>query len=247
MKDFSYGARARIGLIYPAPGWVMEPEFNAMSPEGVITCTTRISLLETNEKYLSKIGEEALNAVDLLMQAPLDSIILGCTSGSFIGGNQYDLDLIGAMEKISNGVPATTTSRAVVEALNTLGVKKIAVATPYIEEVNVKCKKFLEECGFQVVNIKGLDLLYDKDIDNQSLESVYRFAKDTDTKDAEAVVILCTGLKSIPVIETLERDLNKPVISAIQASFWKCLRMCKVYENIEGYGSLFKKDEVVTL
>ncbi len=45
MKDFSYGARAKIGLIYPAQGWVMEPEFYAMSPEGVITCTTRVHIL----------------------------------------------------------------------------------------------------------------------------------------------------------------------------------------------------------
>ena len=205
MKDFSYGARAKIGLIYPAPGWVMEPEFYKMSPEGVITCTTRISLLETNTEQLSKIGEQAIEAAKLLSQAPVDVIALGCTSGSFIGGSEYDQELVQKMEQVSGGIPSVTTSGSVIAALKALNVKKIAVATPYIEEVNIKGKLFLEENGIQVVNITGLGLLYDLEIDSQSLETVYKLAKEVDTKDAEAVVILCTGIRSIPIIEHLER------------------------------------------
>lgn len=241
MKDFSYGARAKIGLIYPAPGWVMEPEFYEMSPDGVITCTTRISLLETNEEQLSKIGEQAVEATKLLSQAPVDVIALGCTSGSFIGGRQYDRDLVKRMEQSSNGIPSITTSGAVIEALKALNINKIAVATPYIDDVNIKGKIYLEESGFQVVNIAGLGLLYDLEIDSQSLETVYRLAKEVDTEDAEAVVILCTGIRSIPIIKYLERDLNKPVISAIQATFWNSLRVSGIQDKIKGYGCLLEK------
>lgn len=239
MKDFSYGGRAKIGLVYPAPGWVMEAEFNKMSPEGVITCATRISLHETNEEGLSQIGNEAIKAAKLLAQAPVDIIVLGCTSGSFMGGAQYDKEVIQKMEE-SSGVPCITTSSSVVDALNKLGVKKIAVATPYIEEVYMKGKSFLEESGFVVTDIKGLDLLYDRDIDSQSLERVYELAKETDTEDAEAVVILCTGIRSIGIIDHLEKDLKKPVISAIQASFWNSIRRSGVGEKIKGYGSLLE-------
>lgn len=239
MKDFEYGARAKIGLVYPAPGWVMEPEFNKMSPEGVITCATRISLHETNEEGLSGIGSEAIKAAKLLAQAPVDVIALGCTSGSFMGGAEYDNEVIQKMEK-SSGVPCITTSSSVVDALNRLNVKKIAVATPYIEEVYMKGKSFLEESGFEVTNIKGLNLLYDREIDSQSLETVYKFTKEVDTKDAEAVVILCTGIRSIGIIEHLEKDLNKPVISAIQATFWNALRKSGVSDKIKGYGSLLE-------
>ncbi len=243
MKDFSYGARAKIGLIYPAPGWVMEPEFYKMSPEGVITCTTRISLLETNTEQLSKIGgEQAIEAAKLLSQAPVDVIALGCTSGSFIGGSEYDQELVQKMEQVSGGIPSVTTSGSVIAALKALNVKKIAVATPYIEEVNIKGKLFLEENRIQVTKIVGLGLLYDSEIDSQSLEIVYKLAKEVDTKDAEAVVILCTGIRSIPIIEHLERDLGKPVISAIQATFWHSLRISGVQDKIKGgYGSLLEK------
>lgn len=240
MKDSSYGARAKLGLIYPAPGWVMEPEFYQMSPEGVITCTTRISLEETSEKHLSKMGKQALEATKILREAPVDVIILGCTSGSFIGGAQYDLDIIKSMEVISGGVPCITTSRAAVDALNTLGLKKIAIATPYIKEVNEKCKSFFTESGFEVVNIKGLGLMHDAEIDSQSLETIYKLAQEVDTTEADGVAILCTGVRSIPILEKLEQELGKPVISAIQATFWKALRICGIKDELTKYGSLLR-------
>ncbi|MDR7869702.1 MAG: hypothetical protein RIN55_02495 [Tissierellaceae bacterium] len=240
MKDFSYGARAKIGLIYPSPGWVMEPEFYEMSPEGVITCTTRISLLETNKEQLTLIGQQGVKAARLLCQAPVDVIALGCTSGSFIGGMEYDRELIKEMEEASNGVPCITTSASAVRALNSFGVKKIAVATPYIQEVNERGKRYLEESGFKVTNMIGLDLLYDKEIDSQPYEIVYKLAKEADTKDAEAVAILCTGIRSIGILKHLEQDLGKPVISAIQATFWNSLRTCGIKDSIEGYGSLLE-------
>lgn len=241
MKDFSYGSRAKIGLIYPAPGWVMEPEFYKMSPEGVITCTTRISLLETNVEQLSDIGRQAIESARLLSQAPVDVIALGCTSGSFIGGSNYDEELIGQMKIASGGITCITTSTAVINALQSLGVKKLAVATPYIEEVNEKGKSFLEENGFEVISITGLNLLYDSEIDNQSLETVYNLAKTVDRKEAEAVVILCTGIRSIGILEYLEEALEKPVISAIQSTFWHSLRISGVKDKIKGYGSLLEK------
>jgi len=58
------------------------------------------------------------------------------------------------------------------------------------------------------------------------------------TKDAEAVLILCTGIRSVPILEALENDLGKPVISAIQATFWHCLRLTGIKAEIKGYGKL---------
>ncbi|ABR47403.1 Asp/Glu racemase [Alkaliphilus metalliredigens QYMF] len=240
MSDFSYGGRAKIGLIYPAPGWVMEPEFYLMAPWGVSTYTTRISLKHVNVAELRKLGDQSVEAAELLAQAPLDVIALGCTSGSFVNGSRYDQELIEKMEGVSGGIPCTTTSTAVVAALKALHVTKIAVATPYIDEVNLKAKNFLEAEGLDVVNIKGLGLLQDIEIDRQDMETVYRLAKEVDHVEAQAIVILCTGLRSVPIIEALENDLGKPVISAIQATFWHCLRLSGVRENVEGYGSLLR-------
>jgi len=144
------------------------------------------------------------------------------------------------MEKVSEGVPCLTTSSAVVAALKNLNIKKVALATPYTNDVNMRCKIFLEEYGFEITNICGLGLTNDSEIDRQKLEVIYKLAKDTDTTDAEAVVILCTGVRSIPILQDLETDLGKPVISAVQATFWHCLCMAGVKEKIYGYGSLLE-------
>ncbi|WP_320048056.1 aspartate/glutamate racemase family protein [uncultured Ilyobacter sp.] len=240
MKDFLYGEIAKVGLIYPCGGWIMEPEFYEMSPMGVSTYTTRVLLDDVNENELSKLGDRTINATKLLCKAPVDIIALGCTSGSFIGGAKYDEELIKKMEKASGGVPCTTTSSAVVAALRNLNVKKVALATPYTNDVNMRAKIYLEEYGFKVTNICGLGLINDSEIDRQKLEVIYKLAKDANTDDAEAVAILCTGIRSIPILEALEKDLGKPVISAVQATFWHCLCMTGIKEKISGYGSLLE-------
>ncbi|MFZ7103305.1 MAG: maleate cis-trans isomerase family protein [Peptococcaceae bacterium] len=236
--DDLYGWRARIGLIYPAPGWVMEPEFYAMAPRGVAAYTTRISLQDVQAGELSNIGARSLEAVKLLAQAPLDVIALGCTSGSFINGPAYERQLSKDMTALAGGIPCITTSAAVCTALNYLHIKKLTVVTPYVDEVNDRARSYLEEKGLEIMQIRGLGLAYDSEIDRQDLETVYRFTGESDVKESEAVLILCTGLRSIPILDFLEQDLGKPVISAVQATFWNCLRIAGVQDKIRGFGSL---------
>ena len=121
------------------------------------------------------------------------------------------------------------------------GVKKVAVATPYIDEVTQLALAYLKENGIEVCNSRGMGLLLDRDIDAVKLDDVYEFAKNTDCEEAEALVVLCTGLRTIPTIERLERRLQKPVITAIQASMWNALRMVGIDDKVEGYGSLFER------
>ncbi len=142
MNDFMYGSRAKIGLINPSAGWIMEPEFYAMSPTGVATYTTRISLNEVNAKELLKIEERAIEAINLITEAPVDVIAVGCTSGSFINGTEYNKQLVKKLEKAAGGIPCTTTGEAVVDGLKELNTKKVAVATPYIDEINSQAKIF---------------------------------------------------------------------------------------------------------
>lgn len=57
----------------------------------------------------------------------------------------------------------------------------------------------------------------------------------------DALVLLCTGLRTIPILEMLEKDIGKPVVSAVQATFWKCLRTIGVNGKMSGYGRLLWK------
>lgn len=240
MNDMDYGERKKIGLIYPSAGWVMEQEMNEMTPDGVSIHTTRVPLGNTDVEGLNRLLLKTQEAAQLLSDIPVDVILLGCTSASFINGLAYEKNMTKEMEKLT-GIPFTTTSTSVINAINAMGVKKVAVATPYIDEVTQLALSYLKENGIEVCNARGMGLLLDRDIDAVKLDDVYEFAKNTDCEEAEALVVLCTGPRTIPTIERLERNLQKPVITAIQASMWNALRMVGIDDKVEGYGSLFEK------
>ncbi len=240
MNDQNYGERGKIGLIYPSAGWVMEPELNEMAPEGISIQATRVPLGNTDVEGLNKLLMSVRDAGMLLSHIPTDIILLGCTSASFVNGLAYEKQMIADMEKLTN-IKFTTTSTSVINALRAMNIKKVEVATPYIDEVNMKAELYLKENDIEVCSMKGMGLITDRQIDGVKLDDVYRFCFGADCKEADALLILCTGLRTIPIIEKLEKDLNKPVITAIQASMWNALRCIDINDCVKGYGSLFEK------
>jgi len=236
-----YGTEAKIGLIYIASSWIMEPEFNIMSRPGIITCTTRISLGNSvTEESLRSLGDSACDAAALLAEAPMDVIALGCTSGSFIGGNSYDLELIKKMEDASS-VQCTTTGRSVVTAARALNLKKLSILTPYTDDINRKAMAYLGENGIETVYCKGLGLVRDYDIDMVPLEDVKSEVLSLEgLSESDGIFISCTGLKTVPLIEDLEQGTGLPVITAVQATFWNSLKIAGITEMPESFGSLFR-------
>lgn len=242
MNDLPYGWRGKIGLIYIASAYSMEVEFYKMAPQGVTSHTTRVALSDQPESFsindLSNLKEDVLKAAKILAQAPLSAMAFGCTSGSFVNGPDYDKQLIHSMENIAN-IPCTTTATAVVEALQKLKVKNIAVATPYTAEVNQLASKYFSEAGFNITNMTGLGLDDDYAISELDSTQIYDMAMEADTEDAEAVFLSCTGLSAVHLVEALEEDLQKPVITSNQATFWHTLRLSDVASEIDGFGQLF--------
>lgn len=130
-----YGWRAKIGLIVPSSNTTMEPELYRAAPQGVSIHTSRIPLKEVTAESLLEMERHTLRASQELVDADVDLILYGCTSGSLIGGPGFDKAIIAKIYG-ATGKPAVTTATAVVEALETLGLRRIVVATPYIEEIN---------------------------------------------------------------------------------------------------------------
>jgi maleate isomerase len=241
MKD-CYGWRAKIGLIYMASSTVMEPEFYAMAPAGVSIHTDRIVLPKVTLAGLEQMmgGDEVLECTRLLASAPLDVIIFGGTSATFIHGRGWDDAVMERMRTVSNGIPVTTTSTASLRALQTFGAKKISIVTPYLDEITARAQTFFEQNGIEVLSAKGLNINEDHGIGAVSLEEVYRFARQNCDNGADALFMSCTNWRTVGAIQSLEQDLGIPVVSAIQASLWDCLRIALVGEGREGYGTLFE-------
>lgn len=230
----------RLGLIVPSSNTTMEDEFRKVLPQNVLLAVSRVKLERVNVSELLKMKSRVLEAAELLVDADVDIVVFGCTSGSLVGGKGYDEELSRMIEDKFN-VKALTTSTAVIEALKSSGARKISVATPYIEDVNLKEKLFLEANGFKVLEIKGLNLESNLDIGRVKPEAVYSLALRVDTPKSEAVFISCTNLRTFEIIQRLEETIKKPVITSNQATLWASLRRLKVHLKTRRLGSLFKR------
>lgn len=235
-----YGWRGRLGLILPNVNTVMEPEFNSVLPKGVNCYISRVIVRgEWNLSTLIEMAEGIERAAEEL-KAVADVIGYGCTSGSFAKGSEWDKKLIERIETTS-GRPATTPSTSLIEALKILGIEKIALATPYTQEANEQQKDFFENEGFNVVNMKGLNVRKHGGQGVYYPSDAFRLAKEVATPNSEAIVISCTNFRTFEIIELLENDLGIPVITSNQATLWMLLRMLNIKNAINGLGRLFHK------
>jgi maleate cis-trans isomerase len=233
-----YGWRARLGIVTPSSNIVTEPEYTLMTPDGVSCHYQKFEFTGGGVAALRNLENLVPEAAALIAHARPAAVAMCCTGGSFAGGYGYDKKLIQKIESKSGGAPATTSSTAMIEAFKTLGVKKVSLAVPYLEEVAMAEKKFVEEHGIEVVDIKWLGLEDSIEIAGVPPEVVYNLARRVDAPETEAVFLSCIALHTVDVIETLEIDLQKPVVSSNQATMWQLLRMARVDEKVEGFGQL---------
>ena len=235
-----YGYRGKIGLIVPSPNTVTEPEFNMMAPRGVSGHAARIMLLgKATEESYRKMTAEIEHAAAELATAEIDVMALACASGSFTVPRQ---EIEAKMEAASGGIPAVTAASAVLAALHAIGARRIALGTPYGDFVNREVIRLLTEAGFEVVSTYGLQLGETQEewrgIGRVPPESLYRLVRHIDRAEADAVFLSGTDLATIPMLDELENEIRKPVISSNQATFWRCLRTMGLADRIEGFGSL---------
>jgi maleate isomerase len=162
---------------------------------------------------------------------------LAHTASSYATGFANEPQLIARIASLT-GTTAITAARAVLAALQHLGVKKLALGTPYPEAISAKGRAFWEAAGFDIVGYQRLADVHNIYAENE--QRAYQLARQANTPDADAVFLSGTGLPTVGVLETLEQDLKKPVISSNQASLWQALRQAGVRQAIPGFGQLLR-------
>lgn len=230
---------SRIGLLVPSSNTTVEPEFQRALPAGVTLHAARLFLAEiASDSILNTVHDLEIQSRNLA-SADVDVIVLGAAAPSFLKGLGYDRELIKKIEA-ATGKRATTTSTALIEALQYLGVSRIVLGSAYDDKVNAIARSFLEANGIQVLAAHGLGLVDNLVVGRLDVSSAYELARKIDRPDAEAIVLSCTNWKTMDAIERLERELGKPVISTTQASVWAALRAIGGIEGVPGYGRLLR-------
>jgi len=235
------GWRARLGFLVPPGNPTVETEMIALAPEGVslhfhrmVARGTPGSLAGQTERNRSMV-ENVDSGIELLAMVKPDIIVVAHTATSYDLGRRGEAELLDRLER-ATGRRVVTAFGSVVRALERLGIRKVALGTPYSAEVTLQGKAHLEAHGFEVVkfdNAKGVENIY-----NTTAEHAYALARSVDAADAEAVFLSGTGMPTVTVLEALEQDLGKPVISSASAMMWHALRLAGVGEPIQGNGRL---------
>lgn len=234
-----YGWRARVGHVAPSRGDVMVYEFYRMFPEGFMllnsTGTIRQLVDADFDKQLQRIEEAAID----LAENNCDSIIVGGSPIFTRLGYGSDIEM-GKRLTAKAGVPVSAGITGEVEALKTMGVKKVVVATPHEDTLNQRMKKFLEASGFQVLKIEGYGIRQNSRIADLPVHASYKIAKRLYEKapEADGIFIPCPRWPTIEDVELLEKETGKPVITSCQAYIWHAMRLARVKEEIAGFGRL---------
>ena len=235
--------RARIGIMTPAccPNQVCEWWGNL--PDGVTFHEAIMGMVENNPEGLLALREKAMVEGKKLADGLMDILLFACTSGSFIGGPGYDQRIIKELEE-ATGIQSTTTSTCVLTAFTDMGIKKMAMLGPYIPEVIDKEIEFFKANGIETVYANGLGYRANLDFTRLHFQPYlfYPLAQEAyrQAPDVDCIFITCMASPSRKVINPLEKETGKIVMSSQSAALYGVLKQLGIKEEIPDYGKLGK-------
>ena len=237
---FNSKPNPRIGLITLASDFRIEKDFNnVIYGKDIDLFCNRIHCYNplTNET-LKKMADDITDVTkEILPDQKLDCVAYGCTSGTIASGYES------IFEKVNKAKPNTKVSTpitAAIKGMNKMGIKQISIFTPYTSEINNSVCSYFEKENFKVNDLSYFDIASDLDIGKVDPNHLFEVLKKIDLSKSDALFISCTALPVLSLIDDLEKELDKPVISSNQALIWDSLNQINSNYVVEGYGKLFK-------
>lgn len=120
-----------------------------------------------------------------------------------------------------------------------LSARRLVLISPYIEAINRREAAFLAAHGYETLHAVGLGIDSPQDMIRVDPGDWYRLVRANLRPDADAYFLSCTAIRSLDVVEALERDLGKPVLTSNQVAAWHALREMKIMDVATGPGRLF--------
>lgn len=245
----------RVGLIVPSSNTTMETEVPAIlrAHEQVRRDTftfhsARVRLKHVEKEELTKMDRDAGTAALQLADARVDVVALAClvaTMSQGVGHHRASEEELGKIleEEVGVPVPIVTSAGALVEALNHLGAKRVAVITPYMKPLTETVCGYIEHEGYEVVDSISLEVPDNLEVGRLDPQQLVELAHRVDTSQADALVLsACVQMPSLPVLQQVQDQFDIPVLSASAATAWQILTHLGLDPVAPGAGHLLKGD-----
>ena len=258
-KD-NWGSRARIGLFIVGNEAVPEAEWWAMAPAGVSVHAARVTARAPWATWREnrsgvELADDLLRGARQFAAMRLSAVTLAHTSSSVVGGKGWDDAAVASLSAVvGDSMVVTTNGLDTLAALKAAGVKRpFVVLPPWFGDDTVKAAlayysdhglapagRHRYDPGRRWHHLSPGELVSHGLGFEQEIEPLAAQIRAACPKDADGVLIAGTGFRCVAILEALEHDLKRPVISANQASLWHCLRLAGVKEPVAGYGALLR-------
>ncbi|MCP5089126.1 MAG: Asp/Glu racemase [Rhodobacteraceae bacterium] len=240
--DGGLGTRARIGLIVLKTDQTIEHELaQLLRGKGVALYHSRIpNAMEVTPDTLRQMEHDLPLAASLLpKQFGFDAIGYACTSGAtMIGEDRVDQ----IIQNVHPGTKTTNPITACKAALAALGLRQIALVTPYAPSVTLGMQANLQAAGFETGAVASFNQSDDFTVARISSQSILEAVLSIGShSDCDGVFVSCTSLRTVAMINKAERQLGKPVVSSNQALAWHLMRLSGHNDTPTTAGQLFAK------
>lgn len=231
----------------PTIGLIVPPAHGQVPTDGPLLYGGRVRFIArglgiggVSPQGFAPVIDTVLDRARELRAAGAEAISLMGTSISFYRGPAFTESLRAAMQE-ATGVPCTTMSHAIVAALRRLGVRRVAVATSYIDELNDQLVAYLAHAGFTVTAIEGMSITGVEEVGQVSTRALVDLARKVHARDtgAEGIFISCGGLLTLDAIRQLEDELGLPATASSPAGFWDAVKLAGADPRSDGFGRLF--------
>jgi maleate cis-trans isomerase len=235
------GWRLHVGAIFPTP---VPPrairEWYDVVPEGIDVTTVSLSIQQLTDDDMESAILGMERAAKQLSNFDVDVIYQGGVPPVVVRGPGFAKELQARLEQAC-GLPVVTDMSAVLEAMRSLNLTSLAMATPFRQFINDRIVTYLAAEGIEVRANTALGIERNTEIRRLPIPLEYQTARKTFldcAKPPAGIYIPCGGWGSIRNIEPMERDLDTTVVTWMNAWVWAAMKRGKVSEPIKGFGRL---------
>lgn len=261
MRNDNWGSVARFGIFVVGAEVVPEAEWWAMAPPGVSIHAARVTAKPPWAQWTAGrkdviLSQDVERGAGQFAAMALAAVTIAHSSSSIAGGPGWDeAATMKLRELLHPGTAVTTNGDDCARALRHCGVTRPFVVFPaWFGEATMDAGvAYLAERGFAVssafrhvpearwASVRPEDLYRELMHIAQNAELLFEQVVRNCPRDADGVLFVGTGVRCVGLIEPLEEKLGRPVITANQASMWRCLGLAGVDTPIAGYGQLLSE------